>query len=338
MQTMDSPSARPLVSIVVPVLNGAPFLVEAIESVLDQTMSNWELILVDDGSSDDSLTITEEYVGRDARIRSTSTSGDKGQSAARNAGVAQSRSRFVAFLDQDDRYTPRHLETTVRYLEDNPVTAVVYTDADTIDHAGNFLTRCALTTVLPPIPRTRHPKRSIYDCLSADMFILPGASLTRRDVFDAVGGFDEDLRGFEDDDLFLRIFQGHRIDFLPVVGLEWRLHSVSCAYSERMARSRMRYFRKLCANFPDEPALNVFWRRDVIVPRFCRSCIFDAMRAKRLQQWDRLERLLEDYAAITPKPLWARLMTPLMWRRSPLFLLDSIHTIYHPFRTLFRDW
>src|SRR4051794_37983015 len=112
------------------------------------------------------------------------------------------------------------------------------------------------------------------------MFILPSASLISRQAFLAVGGFDERLSGYEDDDLFLRLFQaGFHHVFLPQSLSKWRIYQSSCSYSRRMAISRRIYFDLLIDRFPDNEALARSYVKDLIAPRFFRAMSVEVRRA-----------------------------------------------------------
>jgi GT2 family glycosyltransferase len=93
--------------------------------------------------------------------------------------------------------------------------------------------------------------------------------MVSKKAFDAVGGFDERLSGFEDDDLFLRLFRaGYDNDYLDVALTQWRIYPVSASFTYRTARSRMIYFRKLLEQFPDDPDFERYMTRDFLIPRF----------------------------------------------------------------------
>jgi len=101
------------------------------------------------------------------------------------------------------------------------------------------------------------------------MFVLPSAYLISIDAIKAVGLFDQRLSGYEDDDLFTRMFsEGYRSIYVNVAATKWRIYGSSTSFSPRMAKSRMIYFKKQLELFPDDPIFGVLWSRDVIGPRF----------------------------------------------------------------------
>jgi GT2 family glycosyltransferase len=172
-------------------------------------------------------------------------------------------------LDQDDIWYPHHLEHLARPFRRKSGIPLgwVYSNLDQIDEDGGSV-RLGLIGELP----SEQPKRSLAGCLSQNMYVLPSASLISRTAFEAVGGFDERLCGYEDDDLFLRLFRaGYDNTYLRERLSKWRIHESSCCHSDRMAISLMIYARKLLATFPDEPSQGTFWARDVIIPRFLRT-------------------------------------------------------------------
>lgn len=112
---------------------------------------------------------------------------------------------MIALLDQDDTWYPHHIEFLVKpFLKTNRYIPLGYTysDLDEIDEQGRMFRRALLSR----LPYQEHPKKTVLNCLRRDMFVLPGASLICKRAFEAIGGFDERLIGYEDDDLFLRMF------------------------------------------------------------------------------------------------------------------------------------
>lgn len=185
------PGGLALVSVVVPCFNQASFLDEAIESVLAQTYPHFELIVVDDGSTDN----TAEVAARHPGVRLLRQD-NAGLSAARNAGLRESGGDFVVFLDADDRLKPRALEVGLRALRAHPECAFVSGQVELTSHDGSLL-RAAQHRV---IDRDHHRV-----LLEGNAILSHATVMYRRQAFDVVGDFDTSLDACEDYDLYLRI-------------------------------------------------------------------------------------------------------------------------------------
>lgn len=113
---------KPLVSVITPMYNGEKYLTEMIDSVINQTYSNWELVIVDDYSTDNSCKIVEEYVKQDSRIRLIKQKKNAGPAEARRVSIKNAKGKYIAFLDCDDIWMPEKLEKQIGYMESNGVT------------------------------------------------------------------------------------------------------------------------------------------------------------------------------------------------------------------------
>jgi glycosyltransferase involved in cell wall biosynthesis len=266
------------VTAVIPVYNGQAFLRDAVESVISQTLPPAQLVVVDDGSTDRSLEVLDRIESPIPIVRVSQK--NAGQSAARNRGVSLARSPFIAFLDQDDRWYPRHIEVLIQPLLGDPAVGWVYSNLDLI--AGDNRT---IKPGLLSVSGSTHPKTSLRDCLSEDnMFILPSASILRKEALERAGGFDERLSGYEDDDLFLRLFrEGWKNVYIPEPLSAWRLHTSSSMHSTRMIESRLIYANKLLNEFPDLPEQGCYHTRDCLAPRFYRLNAVDYWRGVGLR-------------------------------------------------------
>ena len=134
---MEERIAPGLVSVMMPAYNAEEYIGQAIESVLAQRFTRWELIIVDDGSSDGTASIVSRY--QDPRIR-VFRQENQGESAARNRALDEMKGEYVAFLDADDVFYPQHLELAIRFLQERPERDAVYTDGYHCDEEGNRLT------------------------------------------------------------------------------------------------------------------------------------------------------------------------------------------------------
>ncbi len=263
------------IGVVIPLYNGAAYIADAVNSVLGQTLKPDDIVVVDDGSTDDGPAIVEE-IAKTHPVRLLRKP-NGGQSSARNFGIRATSTTHIALLDQDDMWYPDHLEALIEpFLEENRFElGWTYSNLDEVDDSGSMVVRSFLD-MLPG----KHPKRDLFVCLQQDMFVLPSASIISRKAFDSVGGFDESLSGYEDDDLFLRIFrQGYDNIYIDKALSKWRIHSSSSSYSPRMARSRMAYLRKLVVMFPNNPERDRMYTRDMLAPRFLPPALADYGKA-----------------------------------------------------------
>lgn len=247
---------------IIPVYNGRRYLREAVESVVKQTLRPDRLIIIDDGSTDGSLEVLEELAL--PMPLTVISQANRGQAASRNKGVSLAGTEFIAFLDQDDIWYPRHCELLLAHLQASPKMGWAYSNCDSVAQDGTLI----MARMLDSFPIT-HPKRDLRTCLSEDMFILPSAALIRRTAFEEIGGFDEQLVGYEDDDLFLRLFvAGWDNAHIPESLSFWRMHGGNTIVSRRMILSRRSYADKLMAAYPDRPERDEYYVRDCIAPRF----------------------------------------------------------------------
>ncbi len=189
------------VSVIIPSYNRGWIIKEAIDSVLAQDYRDFELIVVDDGSTDNTSEILDSYKD-DIKVFFQD---NNGVSAARNRGIAASLGRFVAFLDSDDLWLPQKLSTQVAFFNNTPDALICQTEELWIRNG------------IRVNPKKRHKKPSgmIFEPSLALCLVSPSAVMIRRSLFDRVGNFDETLPACEDYDLWLRItcrFPVHLID------------------------------------------------------------------------------------------------------------------------------
>jgi glycosyltransferase involved in cell wall biosynthesis len=183
----------PAVSVIIPVHNRAPTLRRAIDSVLAQTYQDFELIVVDDGSTDGSASVAAAVI--DKRIAVVQHTCNRGASAARNTGIQATRAPYVAFLDSDDVWLPTKIERQLGVFGSSDTgVALVYTGVERIFADG--------TTTCHVPKRQRHLERAL---LLANVIGETSVGMLRRSALDAVGGFDESLPSSQDLDLWLRV-------------------------------------------------------------------------------------------------------------------------------------
>ena len=228
------------VSVIVPVYNGERYIRETLESVFAQTYQDYEIICMDDGSNDASLAILNEYRDRIKVVQQANT----GQAGARNAGAKIGTGKYLAFLDQDDRWYPQKLERQVAILEANPEAVMVHCDMDWINETGDVTQR----SLVSASHRSAHKGVTMPQLVGWDPCIYPSTMLIRRVAFDRVGGFDPELRSYgEDIDLMLRLRPEGLFIFLEETGTQYRKHSTnfSGSGSDAMFRCAEKFFQKL---------------------------------------------------------------------------------------------
>ncbi|MGH7230059.1 MAG: glycosyltransferase family 2 protein [Nitrospiraceae bacterium] len=221
----------PLVSVVIPAYNGVSrYLEQAITSVLQQSFRDWELVVVDDASSDETAHLVAAYT----QARYVRRQKNGGQATARNDGARLGTGIFLAFLDQDDLWEPTFLEEMKTALERHPDTAIIHSDGFQVNERNE---------VMEYDGAMKH-RASITQLLRGDHDTATSGSLFRKTCFDTVGGYDERLFIWEDIDLAIRLYQRYPIVHLPKPLYRHRLYSRNVSRdipSERALLGR-RYF------------------------------------------------------------------------------------------------
>ena len=152
-----------LVSIITPSYNCAKFICDTIESILAQTYQNWELLITDDCSTDNSRDVISEYCKKDSRIRLLCLSENSGAGTARNNSIKEAKGRFIAFCDSDDRWYPEKLEKQLTFMEETG-TGLSYTSYDTTDETGNII---GYVNCLPKLTYPKILRDNGIGCLTA---------------------------------------------------------------------------------------------------------------------------------------------------------------------------
>ena len=294
----------PRISIITPVLNAERFLTETLASVLAQTYADWELILIDDGSSDASPDIAAAAANGDRRIRAVSMPANArhGAAAARNAGLALAKGEFVAFLDADDLYEPQKLEIELALLDAHPQAAMVFgptlwwRDGDRPWHWVEPMQRQANRLYAPPALVSKV-------ILSLDWHVpCTCAVLIRRSAITAVGGFEEQFTLYEDQMLWTKLFLRYPVFIHGQCLARYRQHehsvSAEATRSGQYQRTgehgaRAAFLDWVARYLGNEPALQHalrLARAPYAAPSLQRSADLAYLRSKRVAH--RLERTI----------------------------------------------
>ena len=250
---MDIPNLEPMVSIIVPTYNRAHYIDFTIRSALGQTYENIELIVIDDGSTDDTRTIVSPYLEYHNFIYCEQE--NRGQSVARNKGLSLASGEFICFLDSDDVLVSDAIEVLVKYIMHYSDVSVVYGNLDFIDGDGNYV----------PGINPRRYSGTITSQLLIDNCVSFDSVLIRRSCLEMVGGLDERVDVGDDYDLWLRVSVGHKFLYVPKVFGQYRImHQQISTDIDRRFKSNKSCLERF---FEDNPGLqestekNYFWCR-----------------------------------------------------------------------------
>ena len=213
----------PRVSVLLPVWNGEAFLKPAVESILRQTFSSFELIVIDDGSADASAAIAEKFACGDNRVRVLRRA-HEGLSAALNAGLTAARGEYVARMDADDVSLPHRLQTQVEYLDAHPACVAAGAWIEVVDEAGLHL---GLKTF---VETHEEISAALYQGVSP---IAHPTIVARRDALRAAGGYDARRYPSEDLDLWFRLAESGELANLGEALLQHRRHKAAVGVRER---------------------------------------------------------------------------------------------------------
>jgi cellulose synthase/poly-beta-1,6-N-acetylglucosamine synthase-like glycosyltransferase len=240
---------KPKVSVVMPVLNGERFIGEAIQSVVDQTYTHCELIVVDDGCTDGTRAQVDAFRDR-LEIRYVRHDRPHGIAPSMNDGVRNATGDLIAFLDHDDAWFPEFLETQANYLATHPDVAMVHADFQTIDVGGAVIE----ASVAACRGRTR-PSGHVFRELFMDSFIVGNSVLIKRECFDRLGMFDESLH-WGDYHMWLRIARHYKVDYVDRVLTKYRQHPTQSTRSTTTPRAdqppvAMKVIEKILEAYPE---------------------------------------------------------------------------------------
>lgn len=212
MNATSAPQSAPLVSVVVATYNMGHYLPHAVQSILAQSHGNVEVLIVDDGSTDDTPDVTARLMAADARVR-VHRQPNGGQAKAKNQGIELSRGDYLAFLDADDAWLPDKLEKQLPLFEGRPQVGVVYSEYQCMDGEGKPL----------PKPPTHLRRGKVSGELLIENFVSFPTAVVRRGCIERLGIFDLTYGMGIDYDLWLRISAHYEFDFVPDPTVRYRI-------------------------------------------------------------------------------------------------------------------
>ena len=214
----------PKVSVIMSVYNGGSHLEESVQSILEQEFGDFELVVVEDGSTDGSGELLARFAERDTRLV-VLRQAHRGLTPSLNRAVEAARGPYVARQDADDVSLPQRLGRQVRYLDEHPSIGATGTGAEIIDERGQVVGR------IPTLQGSENIKQGL---LHVRATLVHGSVMMRRDVFQAAGGYREAFRFCQDFDLWLRLTQETALENLPEILFRWRINPAGIYATQRM--------------------------------------------------------------------------------------------------------
>ncbi len=293
-------SVIPTVSVIIPVFNGERYIRQTIESVLAQTYRDFELVIVDDGSTDGTTEVVKHY---EHNVRYISQA-NGGASKARNQGICMSRGRYIAFQDADDLWDPNKLAIQAEFLDNNPDIGLVHCDCDGIDEEGKTFIRW----------KNSGREEGLYRLFTQGHAVGVFSAMFRRALLARSGLFDEDFpkAGLEDSEFMSRLSEITRFHCIPKTLVKHRVHPYSTcrtfANTSIPLEHRALMLDKMMSRFAGEPERRKFLEGEMVSYR--------SDLGKRL--------LVQGRVADGRKELWDSVLLNLKGPRDPGKLVRSI--------------
>lgn len=237
----------PTISVLMPVYNGEKYLIEAIESILNQTYTDFEFIIINDGSSDNSELILRNLLKRDPRIQVISR-GNRGLTASLNEGLGYVQGKYIARMDADDVAFPERFVQQITFLEHNPNYVAVGSRVLLIDSEG--------LPIRPFAQQTNHEEIDAAHMDGKGGAIVHPAVMLRRDALQKIGNYREAMEPAEDLDLFLRLAEIGKLANLPEMLLKYRMQVNSIGHTRRQEQKKA----------ADNALIEAYRRRQIVLP------------------------------------------------------------------------
>ena len=243
----------PKVSVIVPTFNASIFLPETLTAIRSQTFTDHEVIIVDDKSTDNTREVFQNLGAKGIRYHYLEQN-HGGPSRPRNIGTQMATGEYIAFCDSDDIWQPDHLAHAVNLLNSHHEVAMVFTDEEKIDDStgqslGMFLADYDQFNKLRKKQVSAHffiiESSDAFPCLFFENFIMPSGVVIRKQIFENVGLFDEDLTNGDDRDMWFRITRSHAIGYVNLPGFKYRIRRGSISgRGPVLAENRSKVLRK----------------------------------------------------------------------------------------------
>ena len=222
----------PKVSVIMSVYNGEKYLKEAIESILNQSFKDFEFIVVDDGSTDKTPEILENYAKQDQRIKIITNSENIGLTKSLNKGIKVSKGEYIARMDDDDIAMPERIKKQIEFLEKNPNFGVVGCNVIIINETGNFVKNVVLPNNLMQVLKKRN-------------YLAHGSLVFQKAIIEQLGNYDEQMLYAQDYEMILRISKTFEVGFISEFLYKLRVHKNTIFYKKFFSQM---YYTALAKN------------------------------------------------------------------------------------------
>ena len=240
--------SEPKISVVIPTYNSAKFVGASLESALQQSCDDYEIIVVDDGSTDNTASIVRAFPAPVRYVAQT----NQGPAAARNTGIREARGEYVCFLDADDSWKPNKLRTQLDFMDAHPHVGLVFADEEEFDEGGVHCASLVSKSRFFSDISGSHIVDGAFHKLLEENFIPTSTVMIRRQCFERTGLFDVGLKGPEDRDLWSRIAVSFPVAYIPLVLGRKRVVPGSVSHNvETTLRSRIILWTKAHKCFPE---------------------------------------------------------------------------------------
>lgn len=271
------------IDVVIPVYNGAKFILKALESVAQQSLAPNKIIVIDDGSTDNTNKLISEYIKNSKVVVQLVKKQNGGLSSARNAGIRESTAEFVAFLDADDVWEKNKLEKQIGIYQKTEFKnlALVYCNYDVIDSNGIIKYK----NYKAPLDKKRMRGMVFKKLLERNQITSSGSGvLIKREIFNTVGLFDEKLRFAEDWDMWLRIAEKYEVDFVPETLVHIRKHDHNMTHSPlKTFENELVFYQKWISNIDGRYQIPSLWSDKItfrIISRLPKSDFIKILKEK----------------------------------------------------------
>jgi glycosyltransferase involved in cell wall biosynthesis len=280
----------PLISIIIPTYNHHDVVLATLDSVFAQTLTDFEVIVINDGSPDDTAAVLRPLIDA-GRIRYFEQS-NAGQSTARNRGIELARGQFIALLDDDDLWPTDKLQWQSQALLAQPAAGMIYGSSSQFGEQTDL-----------PAPAAGAPSGWVYEKFLRYNYIRsPGQTLIRADLLRKLGGFDTSIWGADDWDLYLRLAKEATVIFEPRLALLYRVHTGNASRNiARMFQNTTKVRRKHLGFWPRPGQMRLWWAcRQYVINRCCYDYIHTAEARMTEGKWKEARRLFLSAARVKP--------------------------------------